>query len=254
MNTLVEIGPPLGAALVVLLLAAVLVSRLGQLGHDKAIAVAAGRAVVQLALVALVLAAVVRSLALTLLFVLGMYAVASWTGGRRLARTRAAWWAALPIGVGTLPVVGLAVAVGVVPARGIAIVPVAGILIGGAMTATSLAGRRALEEMRARRGEYEAGLSLGLLSRDSALELCRPAGAQALLPVLDQTRTVGLVALPGAFVGTLLGGASPAEAGAVQVLILVALLAVEATAVVVTTELVARGTFPWTTQHTAGSS
>lgn len=244
----------MGAALVFLLLVGLLVSRLGQLAQEKAIAVAAGRAVVQLALVALVLVAVVRSLIFSVLFVLGMFAVASWTAGRRLAHSRAAWWAALPVGVGTLPGVGLAVATGVVPMEGIAIVPVAGILIGGAMTATSLAGRRALEEMKARRGEYEAGLSLGLLSRDSALELCRPAGAQALVPVLDQTRTVGLVALPGAFVGTLLGGASPAEAGAVQVLILVALLAVEATAVVVTTELVARGTFPWTTQQAVKST
>ncbi len=52
----------------------------------------------------------------------------------------------------------------------------------------------------------------------------RPAAAEALVPGLDQTRTVGLVALPGAFVGTLLGGASPVQAGAVQVLVLVALL------------------------------
>ena len=56
----------------------------------------------------------------------------------------------------------------------------------------------------------------------------RPAAAEAMLPGLDQTRTVGLVALPGAFVGTLLGGASPVQAGAVQVLVLVALLAVQA--------------------------
>ncbi|MFI6743032.1 ABC transporter permease [Nonomuraea sp. NPDC050451] len=32
------------------------------------------------------------------------------------------------------------------------------------------------------------------------------------MPALDQTRTVGLVTLPNAFVGMLLGGASPAVA------------------------------------------
>jgi putative ABC transport system permease protein len=52
---------------------------------------------------------------------------------------------------------------------------------------------------------------------------------------------VGLVTLPGAFVGMLLGGASPVQAGAVQLFVLVALLAVETVAVVVTVELVARG-------------
>ena len=60
------------------------------------------------------------------------------------------------------------------------------------------------------------------------------------MPGLDQTRTVGLVTLPGAFVGMLLGGASPLQAAAVQLLVLVALLLVQALAVVTTVELVTR--------------
>ena len=258
MSTLVQPGPVLAVALVLLALTAAAVSRYACLGHDRAVLVASGRAVVQLAAVSLVLLAVVRSWPLTLLFVTTMYAVASWTAGRRVVQSRAAgraagWaagraagraagWAAVPVGLGTLPVVAGLVLAGVVPAQGIAVVPVAGILIGGAMTATALAGRRAVDELIARRGEVEAGLAIGLLPRDAALEVCRPAAGQALVPALDQTRTVGLVALPGAFVGTLLGGATPVEAGAVQVLILVALLAVQAVAVAATVELVARGT------------
>jgi putative ABC transport system permease protein len=49
------------------------------------------------------------------------------------------------------------------------------------------------------------------------------------------------VTLPGAFVGMLLGGATPIEAGAVQLFVLVALLAVQASAVVLVAEGVARG-------------
>ena len=127
------------------------------------------------------------------------------------------------------------------PLVGIALVPVAGILLGGAMTATSLAGRRALDELAARRGEYEAALALGLLERDAALLVARPPAAQALTPALDQTRTVGLVTLPGAFVGVLLGSGDPVQAAAAQVLVLIGLLAAEAVAVVITVELVARG-------------
>jgi putative ABC transport system permease protein len=102
-----------------------------------------------------------------------------------------------------------------------------------------LAGRRALDELRDRRGEYEAALALGFLPRDAALMVCRPTSRQALVPALDQTRTVGLVTLPGAFVGVLLGGGSGVQAGATQTLVLVALLAVEAIAVALTVELVA---------------
>lgn len=121
------------------------------------------------------------------------------------------------------------------------LVPVTGILIGGALTATVLGGRRALDELETRHGEFEAGLALGLLDRDARMEVARPAASDALLPGLDQTRTVGLVTLPGAFVGMLLGGASPVQAGAVQLFVLVALLAVQATACAVVLELVARG-------------
>lgn len=68
--------------------------------------------------------------------------------------------------------------------------------------------------------------------------MARPAAALALVPGLDQTRTVGLVTLPGAFVGVLLAGASPVQAAAVQVLVLIALLLVQVLAVTVTVELI----------------
>jgi len=132
-------------------------------------------------------------------------------------------------------------ATGVVPPIGIAVVPIGGIVLGGAMTATSLAGRRALDELTARRGEYEAALALGLRERDAALLVARSSAAQALTPALDQTRTVGLVTLPGAFVGVLLGSGDPVRAAAAQVLVLIGLLAAEGIAVVVTVELIVRG-------------
>src|SRR6185312_9102879 len=56
-----------------------------------------------------------------------------------------------------------------------------------------------------------------------------------------QTRTVGLVTLPGAFVGVLLGSGDPVQAAAAQVLVLIGLLVAEGVAVVTTVELVARG-------------
>lgn len=240
MSSLVVVGPGLAVALVVLVLAACAVSWWGGLGHGRGVVVSSLRAVVQLAAVAAVLAAVVGSLAASLAFVAFMHVVASGTAGRRLVRSRCGWWCALPVTAGPLPVVGLLLALGVVPLEGVALVPVAGILVGGAMSATVLAGRRALDDLDTRRGEVEAALSLGFEQRAAGLMVSRPAASEALLPGLDQTRTVGLVALPGTFVGTLLGGASPVQAGAVQVLVLVALLLVQAVAVVLTVELLAR--------------
>ena len=71
--------------------------------------------------------------------------------------------------------------------------------------------------------------------------MARPSAPQALTPALDQTRTFGLVTLPGAFVGVLLGSGDPVQAAAAQVLVLVGLLAAEGVAVVVVQGLIARG-------------
>jgi len=239
-STLVDVTPGLGIAVVALTVVAAVAAAVGRIGQERRIAVAAVRAAVQLAAVSVVIAAIVDSFALTALFVLLMYAVAARTSGRRMSRGRSGWWTALPIAAGSAPVVLGLLVTRLLPMSGLAVIPVAGILIGGAMTATSLAGLRAMDELTSRRGEVEAALSLGFSDRDAALEICRPSASQALVPALDQTRTVGLVTLPGAFVGMLLAGATPVAAGAVQVFVLIALLAVETVAVVITVELVAR--------------
>lgn len=235
------LGPRLAVALALLTAAAAAVATIGRLGHGRQIAVAAIRAALQLAAVSLVITAIVGSLWATAAFVLLMCAVAAGTSGRRITGGPYGWWAGVPIATASLTIVAALLLAGLVPLRGIAIIPIAGILTGGAMTATSLAGRRFNDELHARRGEVEAALALGLLPRDAALLVCRPAASQALIPALDQTRTVGLVTLPGAFVGVLLGGASPLTAGITQLFVLVGLLAVEATATVLTIEMMARG-------------
>jgi putative ABC transport system permease protein len=237
----VVIGWGLGAALLLLVVGTVLVAGLGGLGVGRGTAIAAVRAAVQLAAVSAIIVAVVRSLWLSAAFVLVMLGVAAFTSARRMTPRRSGWWAVLPIAAGAAPVVAIVLATGAVPLTGIALVPVCGIVIGGAMTATSLAGRRALDELAGRRGEYEAALSLGFLDRDAALEIARPSAAQALVPALDQTRTVGLVTLPGAFVGVLIGSGDAVQAGAAQLLVLIGLLAAESVAVLITVELVARG-------------
>ncbi|GAB3474831.1 ABC transporter permease [Amycolatopsis cihanbeyliensis] len=234
-------GPSLIAVLVVLLLLAAVVVWRGGLGSGRGVVVAGARAAVQLAAVSLVIAAVLRSGWWTAAFVLLMFTVATMTSARRIAAPRAVGYVAAAIGSGVAPVLGLVLASGAVPLRPIAVMPIAGIVIGGAMSATSQAARRALDDLRTRHGEYEAALALGLRRRPAALEICRPAAGHALIPALDQTRTVGLVTLPGAYVGVLLGGASPVQAGVTQLLVLIGLLAAEAVAVLVAVHLVAAG-------------
>jgi putative ABC transport system permease protein len=76
----------------------------------------------------------------------------------------------VPIAAGAVVVLAIVLATGVVPLTGIVVVPIGGIVLGGAMTATSLAGRRALDELDARRGEFEAAAQvlvlIGLLAAE----------------------------------------------------------------------------------------
>ncbi|KAB8162902.1 ABC transporter permease [Streptomyces sp. 3MP-14] len=238
----------LGVVVAVLLVAAAGVAAFARLTRDGdagtyawPIVRAGLRAVAQLAVVSLVIGWIVGQTAPQLGFVALMFAVASFTAGRRItsnATWRRAGWAIL---AGVAPVVSLVLATGLVRPDSFALVPVAGILIGGSLTSTTLAGRRALEELEARHGEVEAALALGLSEREARMEIGRTAAASALVPGLDQTRTVGLVTLPGAFVGILLGGASPMEAGAVQLFVLIGLMAVQSVSVATVLELIARG-------------
>jgi putative ABC transport system permease protein len=245
----VAVGPGLAVALVALTVLATAAGRLSGLGQERPIVVAALRATVQLAAVSSVLLVVVDSLLLSAAFVLLMVTVAALTAAGRITgrplrspgAPRRLLSTAVPVLAGAAPVVALVLGSGTVPLRGTAVIPVAGIIVGGAMTATSLAGRRIRDELTGRRGEVEAALALGLLPRDAVLLVARPVAGTALVPPLDQTRTVGLVTLPGAFVGVLLGGGSPLQAGAAQLLVLVGLLAAEVLAIWTVTELIAGG-------------
>ena len=231
----------LAVVLVVLVAVAVVTSRVADLNVEKQQVVAAARAAVQLSLVALVIAAVLTSLLWSVAFVALMFAVASFTSQRRMQvpGTELPWVAVAMIS-GAAPVIVICFASGVVPLNGAGMIPIAGIVIGNTMTASTLAGRRAFAELSRQMGCYEAALALGMRSTDAAMLVINPTASEGLLPGLDQTRTVGLVTLPGAFIGVLLGGGTPIEAGAAQLLVLIGILAAQALTTATLIRLIAR--------------
>ena len=232
----------LAAVLVALVLIGVGTSYVGQLGVGRDHVTAAVRAVVQLGLVSLVIAAALTSVVWSLVVVLVMYLVAAGTSVRRVDVGAAQGaWVALAIAAGALPVLVLSLGSGVIPFNGAGIVPIAGIVIGNMMTAATLTGRRAADELVSHFGSYEAGLAIGLPQRDAAFLVVQPSAREALTPGLDQTRTVRLVTLPGAYIGVLLGGGTPLEAASAQVLVLIGLMAGQAVTTAVLLQLIAAG-------------
>jgi putative ABC transport system permease protein len=222
-----------------LVLAAIALSWRARIGLERELAIVSVRAIVQLTAIGAVVTLVFEHVGLAAAFVVVMLGVAAWTSGRRIAVIpRGPWLAGIAIGTPTLLALGLLLAAQAFPATPRGIVPVAGILIGGAMAAASLTGRRLLEELHDRIDEIETRLLLGASAREALTPSLRRAVTTALVPALDQTRIVGLVTLPGTFVGLVLGGASPATAARIQLTVLLSLLFVELAAALLLARLV----------------
>jgi len=234
-------GWPVAVALVVLMALTMVAYAAGRLPHAPSALLAGARAVVQLSVAALVITAVIRTVWLSVLLVCVMFAVAVWTTLRRVEALPSWAWAALAMACGLLPVLAVVLLTGTVPFTGIAIVPVAGILIGNTMNAHTLVGRRTFTALREERGQLEAGLSIGLLRPDAISEVIHRRVPEALIPGLDQVRTAGVVTLPGAFIGVMLGGGSPAQAAAAQVLVLFGIMAAQTITAIVAERFICAG-------------
>jgi putative ABC transport system permease protein len=202
-------------------------------GRPQAIVTAVARAAAQLTLVSLALRGVFAAPAATAAALAVMLGAAVLTATRRLsAFQRPLPAVAVSCAAGAAVTLAIVFAVGALPASTRQMIALSGSVIGGTMTACTLVGRRFADGLSRRRDEVEGWLALGATPRQACGPIAREAVGEALVPALDQTRTTGLVVLPGAFIGALLGGASPADAARLQVLILTGLLTAETVAAV----------------------
>lgn len=216
---------------------------------------AIARASAQLAVIALLLRGILAVPWTVALFVVLMLTTASVTSAGRLRELWHGRRIALTGVVGGALVALVAIfALGLVQLDARYVVATGGIVIGNAMSAATLAGRNYRRSAIAHRDEIEGWLSLGARPAVATLDVGREAVREALLPNLDQTRATGLVTLPGAFVGALFGGASPADAARFQLVVLAGIaLAMVTTAVVVTRLLGRSPVLPVPILQTRGS-
>jgi putative ABC transport system permease protein len=130
---------------------------------------------------------------------------------------------------------------GVIVYDPVSLVVVAGITIGNAVPSAVLGVNQAVGLSRDRRGELEALLSLGFDRRQIVRFMAPRAARSSLIPQVERTKVVGLIALPGAMTGLLLAGIDPVEAVAVQLLVMYLVLGTAALCVVATVASITRG-------------
>ena len=240
----ITLGQIAGALALVALAIAVSVWRRADVERDIGIAVV--RAFVQLTAVGYVIQFIFDQDGLALVAVL---LAAQVVVGALTARSRAR---SVPGALGPLLIalalagygtVGLTVALGIFEAEPQSLVPVGGMVLGNAMSAAAVALNRLGDDVSRRRGEIEASLALGATWRQAVGPIARGSLRSGLIPLIDQTKTTGLIAFPGIMVGMLLAGAEPVDAVRLQLILLYILLGSVAISALVSVTLGSRRFF-----------
>jgi putative ABC transport system permease protein len=105
------------------------------------------------------------------------------------------------------------------------VVPIAGMILGNAVNGIALAIDRLYAEVKLRRFEVEAMLSLGATPWEAVQGSVRQAMRAGMTPVINSLMVVGLVSIPGMMTGQILGGANPAEAARYQIVVMLMITA-----------------------------
>jgi putative ABC transport system permease protein len=218
-----------GSALLTLGLVAVAVvlSLYERLDLEKDITVAVIRSFVQLAAIGYVIDYVfgLDNLGVVVLLLAGMVLFAAWTSARRAADVPNAFLiAAVGVGVAAVATLVLLLALGIVPATARYLIPLGGMVIGNSMNAASLTMTRIRDDLSEQKLKVEAALALGATSRQAVSPILKTALQRALIPLIDATKTTGIIFLPGAMVGMIIAGADPLEAVRLQIVVLYMLL------------------------------
>jgi putative ABC transport system permease protein len=209
-------------------------------GEERSITWAAVRAIAQLLAVGYVIDAVfgLDNLWATAAFIAVMLAFATQIAARRGAGVPGSGRvAAVAITVGSISVLGALVALQIVPAEAQYLIPLAGMLVGNAMSSCGIALRETARDRTRSASEIETALGLGAEPRMAARDVRRRTMRAALGPLIDNTKAVGVVALPGAMTGMILAGVDPLRAVQLQIVVMFMLLAATSISVLLAVEL-----------------
>ncbi len=206
---------------------AVALSLYQKLDLEKDIGIAVVRSFVQLAAVGYLINFIfgLDSLGYVALLLAAMVGFAGWTSSRRsVGVPRALPLATAAIGVAAVCTLGLLLLLQIVPPTGRYLIPLGGMVVGNSMNTASLTLGRIRDDVKAQRPNIEAALALGATSRQAVSPILKTSLRSAMIPLVDSTKTAGIVFLPGAMAGMIIGGADPLEAVRLQIVVLYMLL------------------------------
>lgn len=245
MNAL-AFGPGELALASLLILASSGLSLALSLGIHRQMLVASLRLVVQLVLVGFLLRFIFSSegLWLTLLVLAVMLVAASYEVGARQKPRLAGFWhfaiAGAAVSSATIFVAAFALASLAGSEDWTApriVIPITGIVLGTALTATSVALHALFASVGAQRLGIEAQLALGRTRRQALGPLLRQAVHAGTIPVLNQMAGAGIITMPGIMSGQILAGQDPLVAAQSQIFLMFLLAAAAIVSILVAVSL-----------------
>jgi UDP-glucose/iron transport system permease protein len=228
------------------IVAAVAISWWLGLGVERSILVACVRAAIQLTAVGFVLALVVRSgweWLLAPIWIVGMIALATSVIVRRTKRPSVRLPAIIALTAAVAMSLGVVFGLGVLPADPIEMIVIAGITLGNVLPSMVLASDQVGRQLTEGRPAIEGLLSLGIDASRATRFIVAEATRVALIPQIERTKVVGLIALPGAFAGLLIAGVDPVDAAVVQLVVMYLVLGSVAVAAAVIALVATRSAF-----------
>ena len=234
------------AAALALVAVAAIVSIWQRADLERDIAVATIRSFIQLTAIGYVIKLIFdqNRLIFVIALIAAMVLFGALTARRRARKVPGAFWPLLiALALAGTSTLGLVVALGVFKAQARYLVPVGGMVVGNAMTAAAVALNRLGDDVGDAAAQIEATLALGATATQAIRPVLRRSLRSGMIPLVDSTKTTGLIFFPGTMVGMLLAGAAPIDAVRLQLILLYVLLGSVALAALVAVQLAYRNFF-----------
>ena len=229
-----------------LMLVAGLVSWKLELGQTKRIVVSSVRTFVQLLAAGFVLMYLFeyQTWWLVLLALGAMVLAATQIATSRVKSSLKGLWPAVFVSLFASSVaVGFVVVEGVIHAdpwyNARQVIPIAGMIIGNAMSATAVAIDRLFADLESRSDEMFTLVALGATAKEAAFPSLKAAIGAGMTPILASMSAAGIVTIPGMMSGQLLAGADPLAAAKYQIVVMLMLSAANTVAIVISNPIAA---------------
>ena len=219
-----EIGMILPLAIVsVLLVAALALSRARGIGLEKEMVKAMLKGSFQLFALSLFLTYLFSSPwwhILTWLLIISMALLAGAISAGRAGGLPKAYRITTPsILLGSTTVLVVLYLSGAMPPEPYFIIPLGGMIFGNSMNICSLTLERLAREIKLNSEQVETMLILGASPREASAPFVRGSVRSALIPTVDNLRTLGIIFIPGAMAGLMMAGTPPLVAAAYQLIV-----------------------------------